>query len=159
MAKPSPICLRKISNEMKMIAQHPEKYIIQKFDPKNMLHCYYVFLGPEDTPYHGGVYFGKVTLPPDYPFKPPTLEMMTPSGRFKPGQRICISISDFHPETWNPSYNVSSVLMGLLSFMTGNETGVGIINDSDEKKRQYARDSMKWNANEPKFIEMFPELL
>ena len=142
-----------------MLEKSPEKLIIQKFDPNNLLDCYYVFLGPEGTPYHGGYYFGKVTLPPEYPAKPPKLEMFTPSGRFKPGQRICISISDFHPETWSASYNVASVLMGLLSFMTGKETGVGSFHDSDEKKRQYARESMKWNANEQKFREMFPELL
>ena len=151
-------CLHRITNEMKMLAKNPEKYVIQKFDPSNLLHCYYVFVGPENTPYEGGLYFGKVTLPPEYPFKPPTLEMFTPSGRFRCNQRICISISDYHPETWNPSYIVSSTLMGLLSFMTGTETAVGSFNDSDEKKRQYARESIQWNKNEAKFREMFPEL-
>ena len=159
MANPSPICLRKITKEIRMLEESNDRYVIQKFDPSNLLHCYYVFIGPEDTPYEGGQYFGKVTLPPEYPFKPPTLEMFTPSGRFQCNTRICISISDYHPETWNPSYNVSSVLMGLLYFMTSNEGGVGSINDPVAKKKQYAKDSINWNRNEAKFREMFPELL
>ena len=36
----------------------------------------------------------------DYPFKPPSLLMVTPNGRFETGQRLCLSMSDFHPETW-----------------------------------------------------------
>ena len=36
----------------------------------------------------------------DYPFKPPSLLMVTPSGRFETGVRLCLSMSDFHPETW-----------------------------------------------------------
>ena len=28
--------------------------------------------------------------------------MLTPNGRFKTGIRLCLSMSDYHPETWNP---------------------------------------------------------
>lgn len=30
--------------------------------------------------------------------KPPSVIMITPSGRFQPNARICMSMSDFHPE-------------------------------------------------------------
>lgn len=43
--------------------------------------------------------------------------MMTPSGRFQTDTRLCLSMSDFHPESWNPLWSVGSILMGLLSFM------------------------------------------
>jgi len=33
------------------------------------------------------------------------------------GCRLCLSISDFHPDTWNPAWSVSTILTGLLSFM------------------------------------------
>jgi ubiquitin-protein ligase len=46
----------------------------------------------------------------EYPFKPPSIRMLTPSGRFEPNQRICLSMSDFHPETWNCMWSVSSIL-------------------------------------------------
>lgn len=45
--------------------------------------------------------------------------MITPSGRFQVDTRLCLSISDFHPDTWNPSWTVSTILMGLVSFMNG----------------------------------------
>ncbi|RCV06247.1 hypothetical protein SETIT_1G148100v2 [Setaria italica] len=32
--------------------------------------------------------------------------MTTPSGRFAPHKRICLSMSEFHPESWNPMWSV-----------------------------------------------------
>ena len=35
--------------------------------------------------------------------------------------RLCLSISDFHPDTWNPAWSVSTILTGLLSFMVSQK--------------------------------------
>lgn len=43
--------------------------------------------------------------------------MTTPSGRFQPDTRLCLTMSDFHPSLWNPSWSVATILNGLLSFM------------------------------------------
>lgn len=51
----------------------------------------------------GGVYHGKLVLPPTYPFAPPEVYMLTPSGRFETNKKICLSISNFHPLSFLPS--------------------------------------------------------
>ena len=71
----------------------------------------------EDSPYSGGHYHGKLRFTNEYPYKPPAVMMLTPSGRFETNVRICLSISDFHPETWVPAWSLSCVLNGVLSFM------------------------------------------
>lgn len=78
---------------------------------------HYVVKGPEKTPYEGGFYHGKLIFPGEFPFQPPSIYMTTPNGRFKVNTRLCLSISDFHPDTWNPAWSVSTILTGLLSFM------------------------------------------
>ena len=50
---------------------------------------YFLFQGPPDTDYEGGVYVGRVRFPHDFPFKPPALFAVTPSGRFAVNQSIC----------------------------------------------------------------------
>ena len=55
-----------------------------------------------DTPYEGGIYHGELRFPKTYPLGPPSVVMQTPSGRFEPGSKICFSMSNFHPELWNP---------------------------------------------------------
>lgn len=78
-------------------------------------------LSPHPLP--GGYYHGKLCFPKDYPFKPPRIIMITPNGRFQINTRLCLSISDFHPDTWNPAWSVATILTGLLSFMVREERG------------------------------------
>ena len=75
-------------------------------DPKNIFMWYYVVWGLLDCPYEGGYYMGKIIFPKEYPLKPPGIEMITPNGRFDINKRICMSMSDYHPESWNPTWNV-----------------------------------------------------
>ena len=68
--------------------------------------------------YSGGTYYGKMIFPSAYPFAPPSILMLTPSGRFSTNTRLCLSMSDYHPESWNPMWSVASILQGLLSVRT-----------------------------------------
>ena len=53
-------------------------------DPKNMLHWYFVVFGIQEEAYKGGYYLGYLTFPEDYPWKPPSIMLLTSSGRFEP---------------------------------------------------------------------------
>jgi len=95
-----------------------------------------VIIGPKDSPYDGGMYHGKLKFPNTYPYKPPSILMITPNGRFKTNTRLCLSISDFHPESWNPMWSVSSILTGLLSFMLEDQKTHGSIETSVNDKKK-----------------------
>ncbi|URE06008.1 ubiquitin-conjugating enzyme E2 [Musa troglodytarum] len=68
----------------------------------------FVLEGSEGTPFAGGYYYGKLKFQPDYPYKPPSISLITPNGRFATNKKICLSMSDYHPESWNPIWSVSS---------------------------------------------------
>ena len=119
----------------------------------NILEWHYVVRGPDDSLYKGGLYHGKLVFPSEFPFKPPSILMMTPNGRFKTDTRLCLSISDYHPDTWNPAWSVSTILTGrsivfnltlsltfsgLLSFMLERSPTLGSIETSDWEKKQFA---------------------
>ena len=69
---------------------------------KNLLRWHFSIMGPVNSVYMGGVYHGRILLPKDYPMSPPRVQMLTPTGRFIPGEDICLSASNYHPETWTP---------------------------------------------------------
>jgi ubiquitin-conjugating enzyme E2 J2 len=88
----------------------------------------------------------------------PSIIMYTPSGRFKPGERICTTMSDFHPHAWSTLWNVGTILEGLLSFMCEESGGaVGSISASEEERKRLAASSMAWNERHPRFRDEFPE--
>lgn len=151
---------KRLTREYKHIQESPIPYIEAHPNEAHILEWHYVITGPPDTPYDGGQYHGTLVFPADYPFKPPAIRMMTPSGRFKTNTRLCLSISDYHPKSWNPAWSVSTILTGLLSFMVGDESTAGSINSSDAHKRAFSKDSHRWNVETNRmFCDQFPEMV
>lgn len=131
------------------------------FKVSNIYHClfrHYVIQGPEGSPYHNGIYHGKLCFPPDYPYRPPSIYMITPNGRFKTNRRLCLSISDFHPDSWNPTWHLSTILTGLLSFMLENISTYGSITTTQLEKRILAKKSLEYNLKNKQFCELFPDI-
>ena len=123
---------------------HLRTYVLIPLTCRQRWH--YIITGPENTPYHGGQYWGTLIFPPNYPFAPPAIRMHTPSGRFQPSTRLCLSISDFHPRSFNPAWEVSTILIGLLSFMTSEEMTTGSVSASEVERKYHAARSRWWNS-------------
>jgi len=103
---------------------------------------------------------GKIVFPPQFPFKPPSISMMTPSGRFAVNQQLCMSMTNWHPESWNPMWTIGTILVGLLSFF--NEEGVvstGSITTTRAEKVALAASSLEYNVRSPIFRKLFPNLV
>lgn len=151
---------KRLTKEYKSISANPPPFIEARPNEDNILEWHYVITGPPKTPYEGGQYHGMLRFPSDYPFKPPSISMVTPNGRFACNTRLCLSMSDYHPDTWNPAWSVLTILTGLLSFMTGSEETSGLIATSDKVKRKLAAESKAWNlAENSRFGATFPELV
>ncbi|CAH1954245.1 unnamed protein product [Acanthoscelides obtectus] len=139
------------------LKRDPVPYITAEPLPTNILEWHYVVCGPENTLYEGGYYHGKLVFPREFPFKPPAIYMITPNGRFKTNKKLCLSISDFHPDTWNPAWSVSTILTGLLSFMIEKSPTLGSIETTDYDKHQYAYQSLEYNLKDKQFCDLFPD--
>ncbi|XP_056588568.1 ubiquitin-conjugating enzyme E2 J2 [Triplophysa dalaica] len=150
---------QRLKQDYLRIKKDPVPYICAEPLPSNILEWHYLVRGPEKTPYEGGFYHGKLIFPREFPFKPPSIYMITPNGRFKCNTRLCLSITDFHPDTWNPAWSVSTILTGLLSFMVEKGPTLGSIETSDFTKRQLASQSLVFNIKDKVFCELFPEVV
>jgi len=137
--------------------REPPPFVWAVPDEKNILTWNYLIRGPPDSPFAGGEYHGVLLFPSEYPFKPPGIKMFTPSGRFQPDKKICFSMSDFHPGTWNPAWSVATILTGLLSFMLSDEMTTGSVTSSDSHKRTFATKSHAFNLTQPRFRDAFPD--
>jgi ubiquitin-conjugating enzyme E2 D/E len=73
-------------------------------------------LGPEDTPYAGGVFNLVIQFPVDYPFKPPkvafTTKVFHPNINAQGG--ICL---DILKDQWSPALSITKVLLSISSLL------------------------------------------
>jgi len=148
---------KRLSKEYVTMQKEPPPFVWAAPDEKNILTWNFIIRGPPDSPYAGGEYHGVLQFPSEYPFKPPGIKMFTPSGRFHPDKKICFSMSDFHPGSWNPAWSVATILTGLLSFMLSDEMTTGSVTSSTAHKRVFAQKSHAWNISQARFKEAFPE--
>jgi ubiquitin-protein ligase len=98
------VAVRRLAREYRDIQKTPVDFIDAVPEPRDMLTWHYAISGPPGSPYEGGVYWGRVVFPADYPMAPPAIYMDTPSGRFKTATKLCLSMSDFHPESCESSF-------------------------------------------------------
>ena len=138
--------IRRLRKEYTSLLKEPALGIYAKPLETNFLHAHFLLHGEVfyDTPYEGGVYHGVLKFPSNYPMKPPTVIMRTPSGRFQPDQKICFSMSDFHPELWNPMWSTRSILTGLVSFMNSEDITTGGVKAAESTRIASAKESLKY---------------
>jgi ubiquitin-conjugating enzyme E2 J2 len=151
--------ITRLQNELKLIHKNPMDNIKVKPNVDDIYTWYFLFDGPTDTPYEGGLYAGKILFPKEYPSKPPDFVMLTPNGRFKVNEKICLSYSSYHPETWSPIWTVPSMLQGLLSFMIEKEITAGSILTTDEEKQKIAKNSIAYTFSHPEILPLFCQMV
>ncbi|KAL9625247.1 MAG: hypothetical protein Q9160_000649 [Pyrenula sp. 1 TL-2023] len=116
--------------------------------PDNIFEWHFTLLGPPSpSSFASGIYHGRIVLPLTYPLRPPSFRFMTPSGRFEINTEICLSISGYHEETWQPAWGIRLALTALRSFMDESAKGqLGGLEAGEELKKRLARESRGWRC-------------
>jgi len=81
---------------------------------------------------------------------------MMENGSFIPDHKICLSITDYHPESWNPAWTVTHIILGCISFWMQGESTAGSLysfwnNDKDYHQKKAAFLSKKTVLEHQKF--------
>ena len=84
-------------------------------DP-DMFHWIATIMGPDNTPYEGGVFFLDIKFPNDYPFKPPKMKFTTKIYHCDINDKggICL---DLLKDMWRPSLTIEKLLDTLRDLL------------------------------------------
>jgi ubiquitin-protein ligase len=135
--------------KMKTVAKETDdKYSYVRIGPygSNLLRWHFSVMGSPNSEYDGGIYHGRVLLPKDYPGSPPRVQLLTPSGRFIPGHDICLSASNYHPESWTPKWTILSLIDALRLHMLTQANEIGGMTATPAERRRLAKISRSWAA-------------
>ena len=100
----SSLAMRRIMKEYRDIKANKQVFVYAEPLEKEPFQWHFTIRGPPKTDYEGGIYHGLVSLPYEYPMKPPYIMFFTPNGRFELNEKICLSFTNYHPEYWQPAW-------------------------------------------------------
>ncbi|CAE6442850.1 unnamed protein product [Rhizoctonia solani] len=118
--------------------------------------------GAPDTEFEGGLYHCRILLPAEYPFRPPSIMLLTPNGRFELNKKICISFTNYHEELWQPAWGVRTAIIGLQGFFPHKgeaAVGVGALEYPIPERKRLAALSREWHCPdcEQTCLQMLPD--
>ena len=148
MAKLNKNCpgVKRLMREAAELATPTEFYYAAPLED-NLFEWHFSVRGQSGTSFEGGIYHGRIIFPPEYPLKPPSVILLTPNGRFEVNRKICLSISSHHPETWQPSWSIRTVLLAIVGFMpTPGKGAIGALDWTDTERKKLAKASLTWSC-------------
>ena len=108
--------LRRIKKEVdEMIKDPPSNCSAGPIDD-NLFSWQATIIGPDKSPYQGGVFDLKIDFPADYPFKHPRVVFQTKiyHCNINTNGGICL---DILKDKWSPALTISKVLLSICSMM------------------------------------------
>ena len=109
--------LKRITREFTSFNKDPPTNCSAGPEGDDLYHWTATIMGPEGSPYYGGVFYLNITFPSNYPFKPPKIAFITkiyhPNINSSGG--ICL---DILKDNWSPALTISKVLLSICSLLT-----------------------------------------
>jgi len=109
--------LKRINKELVDLGKDPPANCSAGPVGDDMFHWQATIMGPDDSPYSGGVFFLDIHFPADYPFKPPKVHFTTRiyHCNINSNGGICL---DILKDQWSPALTISKVLLSICSLLT-----------------------------------------
>ena len=88
----------------------PENCSAGLIDESNLFQWQATIMGPENSPYHGGIFNLKINLPMDYPFSAPHITFKTKIYHCNVNSTGSICL-DILKDNWSPALTISKALL------------------------------------------------
>jgi ubiquitin-conjugating enzyme E2 D/E len=108
--------LRRLQRELREIQTDPPMNVSAGCVGTDMFHWEATIIGPEGSPYSGGIFRLDIHFPTDYPFRPPKIKFLTKVYHPNINSQgfICM---DILKDAWSPALTISRVLLSICSLL------------------------------------------
>lgn len=135
--------IKRIQRELKEICESPSRHWTAGPATDDLFEWIFAVRGPPETDFEGGIYTGKIVLPVNYPLAPPSITLLTPSGRWEVGKKICLSNTNYHPDLWQPAWGIRTMMEALRShFPVAGDGAIGALDWPSDMRKRLAQESL-----------------
>lgn len=111
------MALRRIQKELQDLSSDPPANCSAGPVGEDLFNWQATIIGPEGSPYAGGVFFMNIKFPSDYPFKPPKVSFSTRIYHCNVNSNGAICL-DILKDQWSPALTINKVLLSISSLLT-----------------------------------------
>ena len=111
------MALRRINKELTDLKNDPPANCSAGPTSSDMFDWQATIMGPEGTPYQGGIFFLRIHFPSDYPFKAPKVSFETNIYHCNVNKNGSICL-DILKDQWSPALTISKVLLSITSLLS-----------------------------------------
>ena len=120
--------INRLKKEMEELNNYPPANCSAGIIDDDIYNWQATIVGPEGSPYEGGVFYLRIEFPHDYPFKPPKVSFITKiyHCNINTSGQICL---DILKEQWSPALTISKVLLSICSLMDDQNPNDPLMSD------------------------------
>lgn len=108
--------INRLKNELIELQNNPPTNCSAGIIEDDIYNWQATILGPEGSPYEGGIFYLQILFSTEYPFKPPKISFITKiyHCNINSNGNICL---DILKDQWSPALTISKVLLSICSLM------------------------------------------
>jgi len=136
--------IRRIKKEIEELKKTPpENCSAGPVNENDLFSWQATIVGPEGSPYQGGIFNLNITIPPDYPFKAPMIVFVTKIYHCNVNSNGSICL-DILKNNWSPALTISKALLSICSLMDDPNPNDPLVHDI---ANLFVKDRAKHDAN------------
>ena len=142
--------IKRLNKELTEFANEPpDNCNAQPVDENDLFKWQGTIIGPDESPFEGGVFFLNIEFPQDYPFKPPKVNFTTRvyHPNINKDGSICL---DILKDNWSTSLTLAAVMKSICLLLT--EPNIDDPLEADiaqlykEDKAKYEATAREWTS-------------
>jgi len=145
----------RMNSEYKILQDNPLENVIIEKDPDDIFKWHFIIHDLCNCVYAGGIYYGTIIIPENYPVVTAKIRFLTPNGRFEQKQNLVFCGID-HPKvismaTWTVASMFSAIIEEMLSCVTTSDC----THKEYLLRQQLSKESIGFNMKNRDFVHIF----